>query len=530
MKVVAYDPFVEESDTLLLSLNELFHVSDILTLHIPLTTATRNLINRETIQEMKDAVILINTSRGEVINEEDLYDALIRGKISYAGLDVFHHEPTPSEQLVALDNVVLTSHIGSNTVGAQDRIGDAVIEEVKAFLHQTSTAGRNLYVLTVSSEDRPGITAALTTILLNHHIPILDVEQATIQGLLALSFLVQIDSRLKAKVSDDLLEKAKALQLHLKLTPFTQTKHRREKTLYAVTCLTHVPRGDVLATVSTILSQHTANIETIRQVHGNDVVALELLIDVHATPDLTRLKQDLMSTGETLRFDIALQKENIFRTSKRLIVFDMDSTLVDMELIDEIAQVAGVQNKLSAITEAVNTGKLDFADALRQRVAMLKGVSIDALRYVANNLRLTKGARALIITLKRMGFKIALISGGFTFFTDHLHAELDLDYAYGNKLVIADKRLTGAVEDPIIDGPAKADIMQHIAETEAIPLDQVVAVGNGANDIEMLSRAGLGIAYHPSGDYTKYVEGTITRTTLTSILYLLGLTEETPTA
>lgn len=526
MKVVVYDPFVKTSDAFLLSFNELLHVADVITLHLPLTESTRNMINKEAILKMKDRAILINTSRGDIINEADLYEALLNGKISYAGLDVFQNEPTPSQRLLKLDNVVLTSHIGANTVDAQDRVGEAVVEQVQDFINNLIVYGQNLYVITVSSEDRPGITAALTSILLKHDVPILDAEQATIQGLLALSFLVQVSPFYKKDLDKDLLEKAKEMDLNLKVIPYKRTRKRGDKTLYVLTCLSHIPRGDVLAYVSKVLSQNKANIETIRQFHGKDLVTLELLIDVSGTRDLEKLKQELMSAGEALSFDVALQRENVFRKSKRLIIFDVDSTLIDMEIIDEVAKVAGIQKELSAITEAANRGTLDFQQSLRERVAMLKGLSFDALKYVASTVQLTEGARDLITLLKQMGFKIAIISGGFTFFTDLLKKELELDYAFANQLAIKDQCLTGELEGPIIDGSEKVRIMLRIAEDEKIPLDQVVAVGNGANDIEMLSKAGLGIAFHPTGDLKKYVKGTIVQRNLRSILYMLGLNEE----
>jgi len=526
MKVVICDPFVTRYEVPRLSLNELFHVSDIITLHLPLNERTRNMINKQAIQEMKDGVILINTSRGEIINEAALYDALMNGKISYAGLDVFQNEPTPSRKLLELNNVILTSHIGSNTFNAQKRIGDAVIDEVKGFIKKRTMADPDLYVITISSEDRPGITATLTAILSKHQVPILDAEQATIQGLLALSFLVQINKSIKENISKELQATAKKMDLNLKITPHKRMKKRRKKELYVLTCLSNVPRGEVLTRVSSILSQNNANIETIRQFQGKDLVALELLIDVSNTNDLEKLKQEVMNTAEALNFDVALQKENVFRKSKRLVVFNMDPTLIDMEIINEIAKVAGVQRELSTINKAAMKGELNFKQSIQQRVAMLKGASIDALKYVASTLRWTKGAQELIPMLKQMGFKIALISGSFTYFTDILKQELELDYAYANKLVIKNNHLTGELEEPIIDGSEKAAILVKIAEKEGIPLDQVVAVGNGANDIELLSRAGLGIAFHPTGDYKKYVKGTILQKNLKSILYLLGLGEE----
>ena len=273
MNVVAYDPFVKSSDTFLLGFNELLHVSDVITLHLPLTESSRNMINKEAIAKMKDGAILINTSRGDIINESDLHEALLNGKISYAGLDVFQNEPTPSQQLLKLDNVVLTSHIGASTIDAQDRVGEAVIDQIKDFINNLAVYGKNLYVLTVSSEDKPGITAALTDILLKHDVPILDTEQATIQGLLALSFLVQIEQSYEKTLNEDLMEKAKEMDLNLKLIPYKQTRKRRDKKLYVLTCLSQILRGEILANVSKVLSQNNANIETIRQFQGRNLIA-----------------------------------------------------------------------------------------------------------------------------------------------------------------------------------------------------------------------------------------------------------------
>jgi phosphoserine phosphatase len=526
MKVVTCDPFVTGSEFPHLRLNELFHISDIITLHLPLNERTRNMINEEAIQEMKDGVIIINTSRGEIIDENALYEALMKGKVSYAGLDVFQNEPTPSKKLLELNNVVLTSHIGGNTFDAQKRIGDAVIEEVKDYIKKTALTDPDLYVIIISSEDRPGITAALTSILSKYKVPILDAEQATLQGLLALSFLVQIKKPVKEKVKRELLAVAKKIDLNIKIRPHKQTRKRRDKKLYALTCLSNAPRGEVLTRVSSILSQNNANIETIRQFHGKDLVALELLIDISNTEDLEKLKQEIMGAAEVLNFDVALQKENVFRKSKRLIVFNTVTTLIDTDIIEEIAKVAGVQRELSTLTKAALKDEDKFKASIQERVAILKGVSLDALKYVASNLRWTMGARELIDMLKQMAFKIALISGSLTYFTDILKEELGLDYAFSNRLVIKDKQLTGELEEPIIEGSEKTAILTQIAEKEGIPLDQVVAVGHGINDAELLSKAGLGIAFHPTGDYKKFVKGTIQQKNLKSILYMLGLSVE----
>ncbi len=530
MTVVAYDPFYEKTDVPMLSLNELLHVSDIITLNIPLTDATENIINAKTIQEMKDGVILINTSRGEVIDEDDLYDALVKGKISFAGLDVFHIEP-PNSKLLELENVVLTPHIGGSTSDASDRVGNAVVEQIKDYIKKRTESvnlqrmANDFYLVTVSSEDRPGITAALTEILSRFKIAILDAEQATIQGVLALSFLVEMDKSTLERVTLDLQKKAKELDLTLKVTPFGELKTRK-KTLYMLTCLTSIPRGEVLTWLSKILYQNSANIETIHQLSGEDLTALDLLVDVSGSPDLEKLKQEIMGAGKELGFDVALQKESVFRKSKRLIVFNMDGTLISTDIIDEIAKIAGTRKALLDLTKSAIEKGLDSDQVLSKRVSLLKSVSVNALEYVASRLSLTKGTGELIASLKKMGYKIAVVSSSFTFFTDRLKEKLDLDYAYGNRLIIRNGHLSGELEEPIIDRAAKAYIMLEIAEKEKIPLDQIVAVGNGIDDIEMLSKAGLGIVFHAKGEYGSYIGGSIVQTNLKSILYMLGANEE----
>ncbi|MFH0896971.1 MAG: phosphoserine phosphatase SerB [Candidatus Bathyarchaeota archaeon] len=530
MMVVAYDPFYETADVPMLSLNELLHVSDVISLHIPFTGATENIINAKTIEEMKDGVILINTSRGEVVDDNDLYDALIKGKISFAGLDVFHSEP-PNSKLLELENVVLTPHIGGSTVDASDRVGNAVVEQIKNYIKKRtgSTNSQNLrsnfYLVTVSSEDRPGITASLTEILSRYNVTILDAEQATIQGVLALSFLVEMDKPTREKAANDLQKKADELDLNLKVTPFGELKTRK-KILYMLTCLTSIPRGEVLTRLSKTLYQNSANIETIHQQTGEDLTALELLVDVSGSPDIEKLKQEIMANGKELGFDVALQKESAFRKSKRLIVFNMDGTLISTDIIDEIAKIAGTHKTLSEFTEKAIKKGLDSNQVLKQRVKLLKGVSVDALEYVANKLNFTNGTRELIDLLQKMGYKVAVVSTNFTFFTNRLKEELHLEYSYGNRLVITNRHLSGELEEPTIDGAEKARIMLEIAGHEKIPADQTVAVGNGIDDIEMLSKAGLGIVFHTKGEYGSYIGGSIVQTNLKSILYMLGANEE----
>lgn len=530
MLVVAHDPYVTDADIPMLSLNELLHVSDVISLHITLTDETQNLVNARTIREMKDGVILINTSRGAVIDEKDLYDSLRDGKVSFAGLDVFQIEP-PDSKLLELENVVLTPHIGASTVDASDRVGGAVVKQIKDFIKRRTGGGgahqlqENFYLVTISSEDRPGITAALTETLSEYNVAILEAQQATIQGILALSFLIEMDASTKEGITRALEEKAKELELNLKVMPFGKLKTRK-KNLYALTCLTSIPRGDVLTQVSKILYQNNANIETIRQLTGDDLVALELSVDVSDSYDIDKLKQEIIGVGKELGFDVALQKESVFRKSKRMIIFNMDDVLIDVDIIDEIAKVAGIQEEVSKLTENAVARGLDPKKILAQRVALLKGVSTNALVYIADKLLLTRGTRELVGLLKSMGYKIAVVSSSFTFFTDRLKHELGFDYAYGNTPVVTNGHLSGKLDEPIIDGADKARIMLEIAANEKIPLDQIVAVGNGTNDVEMLSQAGLSIVFQAKGEYQSYISGSIVQTNIKSILYMLGISEE----
>ncbi|MFH0748496.1 MAG: phosphoserine phosphatase SerB [Candidatus Bathyarchaeota archaeon] len=530
MIVVAYDPFYEKTNVPMLSFKELLRVSDIITLHTPLTNATKEIINASTIEEMKDGVILINTSRGEIINEKDLYDALVKGKVSFAGLDVFHSEP-PDKKLLELENVVLTPHIGGSTVDSSDRVGEAVVDQITDYIKKRSENSDahhlkdNFYLVTISSEDRPGITATITEILSTHNVAIMDAEQATIQGVLALSFLVEMDKSTKDKVTKELEKKAAELELNLRVMSFGELKTRK-KILYSLSCLTAVPRGEVLTRVSKILFQNNANIETIRQLAGKDLVALELSVDVCRSPEIEKLKQEIMVAGKELGFDVALQKESDFRKSKRLIIFDMDGILINTDIMREIAKIAGVSEELSKLTEKVAGGNVDSKQFLHKSVLLFKGISVDSLEYIANKLSLTKGTLELVTILRNMGYKIALVSSSFTFFTDKLKEKLCLDYAFGNKLKLTNGFLSGELEEPIIDGPEKARLMLEIATKEKIPTDQIVAVGNGVDDIDMLNKAGLGIVFHAKGENKKYFIGSIVQTNLKSILYMLGASEE----
>ena len=385
---------------------------------------------------------------------------------------------------------------------------------------------QNCLMVTVSGQDRPGIAAAFTNILSEHHVKIMDIEQASPQDLLGLYFLLDLSSAANNKdsVIKDLLFEANQLGLNLQFKLYSQSDVQisNQRSLFVIT---HFGGTKALAALTKILGDENINIESITTIHNYGRRAMEMTVDVRSKENLTRIKKRLMVTSHELHFDMAIQKMEAYRKNKRLIVFDMDSTLVDMEIIDEIADQAGVKREVSRVTEKAMRGDLDFEESLRQRTALLKGVSMDELEEIRQRMALSKGVIELVRTLKFLGFKIGVVTGGFDFFSEHLKNEIGLDYAYANKLELKNGILTGRVLEDVIDAAGKARIVNHIARKEKILLDQVVAVGDGANDSLMLGQAGLGIAYNAKKSLVNAANMSIGKERLTNILILLGITE-----
>jgi phosphoserine phosphatase len=255
--------------------------------------------------------------------------------------------------------------------------------------------------------------------------------------------------------------------------------------------------------------------------------AMEILIDTNdITMSIEDFKEAMSKECKKVEQDVVFQKDAVFRRPKRLIVFDVDGTLIDAEMIDELAKAAGVGGKVSEITSRAMNGEIEFKQALKERVHLLKGLPATILDSIVDNLDVTPGAEELIMALKALGYKIALISGGFTQFVEKIKEKLSIDYVYANKLVIEDGKLTGEVEEPIIDAERKAELMHKIAQNENLLMEQVVAVGDGANDRFMLQNSGLGIALYPKDVLQKVASGVITKDNLAGILYCLGAPEE----
>jgi phosphoserine phosphatase len=386
---------------------------------------------------------------------------------------------------------------------------------------------RDFVMVTVSGPDQPGITAAFSKILVDNQVEIVDIEQASLQDFLGLSFLLDMSGAKQSKdgVLKDLLFEASRLRLNLNFRLFSEKemKARNNKNLFI---LTYFGETRALAEISTILAEENANIEMISNLTRHCAMCVELTINVNEVKNLSRLKSRVIAKSHELNIDLALQKMEAYRKNKRLVFFDMDSTLVDMEIIDEMAQRAGVFKEVSRITEKAIRGDIDFEESLTQRVALLKGLRVEELEKIRNDMKLSEGAEDLVNTLKKLGFRLGLVSGGFDYFSDFLREKLGLDFSYANQLEIKNGALTGKVLGKILDNTHKAKIVNMVSSEEGVLLDQTVAIGDGANDVLMLGQAGLGIAYNAKEKLERAANMSLGRARLRNILYILGISEE----
>ncbi|MBU2551725.1 MAG: phosphoserine phosphatase SerB [Proteobacteria bacterium] len=384
-----------------------------------------------------------------------------------------------------------------------------------------------LLMVSVSGRDKPGITAALTRVMLDHDVEIVDVEQASLQDLLGLTFLLDTSGAARSKdgvIKDLLFEGSRlGLTLHFRLFSESEVRKAGQRRLYV---LTFFGGTRALAELSQVLSDEGANIEMISSLTQHNARCIEMMVNVAGAENPGRLKRRVMSRGREINVDLAFQKIESYRKSKRLIFFDMDSTLIDMEVIDEMASRAGVFQEVARITEKAMRGEIDFEEALTQRVALLKGLSVAEMTDIREHLVLSEGVETVAATLKALGFKLGLVTGGFDFFADHLKARLGFDFAYANRLEIKNDTLTGRLIGPIVDAAQKARIVNQVSRELNIMLDQTVAVGDGANDALMLGQAGLGLSYNAKTDLGRVASSSIGRSRMMNVLYLLGITED----
>ena len=386
-----------------------------------------------------------------------------------------------------------------------------------------------MILITMTGADRPGIIAAMTGQIAAAGARIRDIEQTVTHTLLSLSVVIDFppgDSNQKPLIKDLLfLAKEWGLDLDFQVLDEQDYRRRTGRNSYVVTIMGGEVNALALAGISALLAADQVNIERISKLTQGQLRCVELLINVPLGLDVKGLSRKLLSAGAELGVDIAVQKESLNRRAKRLVVMDMDSTLIQIEVIDELARLAGVGAQVAEITHRAMNGELDFQSALRERVALLVGLPATALEEVYRTIPFTPGAKTLVRILKRLGFRTAVISGGFTFFTDRLKEELGLDYAFANGLEIADGKVSGRITGAVVDGARKAQLLEEIARREGIALDQTIAIGDGANDLPMLGRAGLGIAFNAKARVREEADTHINQQSLDSILYLLGLSE-----
>ncbi len=375
-------------------------------------------------------------------------------------------------------------------------------------------------LIRIQGPDHPGITASLMSLLSTRGAHIEDVEQIVIRGELNLSLVVRVD------VDDDFVAKLLLLGHREKVTvhfedvaPVSTSSHRR----LLVTLLgTDVP-PDEFATVAEVIAGNGGNIDRIIRLARQPVMAYELAI---SGVDRDVLRSALLAESHRVSCDLAVAKAGLGRRAMRLVVLDVDSTLLQDEVIELLAAEAGRFDEVKRITDEAMSGSLDFAQSLAARVAALEGLDVSVFDRVRAKARLAPGASTFIRTLRRLGYKTAVVSGGFTFMTDHLQSELGLDYAHANRLEVVDGRLTGRTIGPVVDRPGKATYVRSIAEAEGIPLDQVVAVGDGANDLDMLSTSGLGIAFNARPVVRDAADAALNVPYLDAVLFVLGISRE----
>ncbi|MCF7983239.1 MAG: phosphoserine phosphatase SerB [Thiohalocapsa sp.] len=398
---------------------------------------------------------------------------------------------------------------------------------------------REIVLIDISGRDRPGITVALTEVLARYDVTVLDIGQSVIHNTLALGLLVELpDDAGACPVFKELLFAAHRLGLDARFTPIEPAAYEawvREQgqPRHIVTLLGREISARHIARVAAVVSGNGLNIEQISRLSGRisrsgreagRPASVQLWIK-GPVADISALHASFLELGSGMDVDIAIQEDDIFRRNRRLVCFDMDSTLIQTEVIDELAAAAGVREQVAAITEAAMQGEIDFSESFRRRMALLTGMEESVLADIAERLPITDGAERLIATLKQLGYKIAILSGGFTYFAEHLQRRLGIDYVHANRLEFDNGRLTGRVSGPIVDGARKAELLREIAVAEGIRLEQVIAVGDGANDLPMLSIAGLGIAFQAKPLVKERARHSIANVGLDGILYLLGMRE-----
>lgn len=398
---------------------------------------------------------------------------------------------------------------------------------------------REIVLINITGADRPGLTSAITGVLAKCGVAILDIGQAVIHDVLSFGILIEIPGTEEvSSVLDDIRCAAQRLDQQVNITAVSEADYQhwvdgQSKPRYIVTLMGRTITAEQLQRVSAITAQHGLDIGAIDRLSGPG--SLNKLTDqsksciefaVCGEPaDAKALRAEFLKVADELNVDIAFQLDSLYRRNRRLAVFDMDSTLIEAEVIDELAKAHGVGDRVSEITERAMRGELDFSASFKERLALLKGLDVSVLDEIGASLRLTEGAEVLFAELKRMGYKTAILSGGFTYFARQLQARLGIDYVFANELEVVDGKCTGVAVEPIVNAQRKADLLRELAAKEGLSLEQTIAVGDGANDLPMLAIAGLGVAFRAKPLVKQSARQAISTLGLDGVLYLLGVKE-----
>ena len=399
-----------------------------------------------------------------------------------------------------------------------------------------TTPDIELILINIYGQDKPGVTAALTEVLARYDAQILDIGQADSHHTLALGILFRTDSERSGEILKELLFKSYELGTKIRFSPvaideYAEWVGMQGKNRWIITLLGRKVTAQQIADVTKIVSEQGLNIDSIQRLTGRMPLNADeqplskscVEFSVRGTPkDKSQMQRQFMDLATRLDFDISLQEDNMYRRCRRLICFDMDSTLIRTEVIDELADRAGVGDKVREITERAMRGEIDFNESFTERVALLKGLDESVMREIAENLPVTEGVERMMTVLKRAGYKTAILSGGFTYFGKHLKERFGFDYVYANELEIEGGKLTGRYVGEIVNGQRKAELLRLLAQFENVDIAQTIAVGDGANDLPMLTTAGLGIAFHAKPKVKANAGQSLSTIGIDGVLYFLG--------